>query len=203
MLFAVAFLPMFGIGGLTGLPLGLTVPDVYLHDSYYVIGHFHYVVAPGTIFAMFAGIYYWYPKVTGRSMNESLGKLHFWLSLIFINGVFMPMMFEGMAGVSRRLFDPTVYETGAGAHGLTMITSWSAWMLALAQIPFIINFFMSMRKKVRAPENPWQATTLEWATETPPPHGNFAEPPVVFAGPYEYSVPGAAADFSPQWKREG
>ena len=203
MLFAVAFLPMFGIGGLTGLPLGLAVPDVYLHDSYYVIGHFHYVVAPGTIFAMFAGIYHWYPKITGRALNEALGKAHFWLSFVFMNGIFMPMMFEGMAGVSRRLFDPTIYDVGVGAHGLTMITSWSAWLLALSQLPFIYNFFASMRKKERASQNPWQATTLEWAAPSPPPHGNFTEPLVVVAGPYEYSVPGAPNDFSPQYATRG
>jgi cytochrome c oxidase subunit 1 len=202
MLFALAFLPMFGIGGLTGLPLGLAAPDAHFHDTYYVIGHFHYVVAPGTIFALFAGIYHWYPKATGRTMNVALGKLHFWLSFVFMNGVFMPMMFEGMAGVSRRLFDPSVYEHGAAVHGLTVMTSWSAWCLALAQIPFIINFFMSMRKEEKAEENPWQATTLEWATATPPPHGNFAEPPVVYSGPYEYSVPGASSDFSPQFVKQ-
>jgi len=203
MLFALAFLPMFGIGGLTGLPLGLAAPDVYLHDTYYVIGHFHYIVAPGTIFAVFAGIYHWFPKVTGRSMNATLGKIHFWPSLLFMNGIFMPMMFEGMAGVSRRLFDPTVYAHGAAAHGLTVITSWSAWCLALSQIPFIINFFWSMRKQERAQENPWQATTLEWATPTPPPHGNFPVPPVVYRGPYEYSAPGAERDFSPQYVKQG
>jgi len=203
MLFALAFLPMFGIGGLTGLPLGLAAPDVYLHDTYYVIGHFHYIVAPGTIFALFAGIYHWFPKVTGRSMNATLGKIHFWPSLLLMNGIFMPMMFEGMAGVSRRLFDPTIYAHGAAAHGLTVITSWSAWCLALAQIPFIINFFWSMRKKERAEENPWQATTLEWAAPTPPPHGNFPVPPVVYRGPYEYSAPGAERDFSPQYVKQG
>ena len=203
MLFALAFLPMFGIGGLTGLPLGLAAPDAHLHDTYYVIGHFHYIVAPGTIFALFAGIYHWFPKVTGRSMNTTLGKLHFWPSFIFMNGIFMPMMFEGMAGLSRRLFDPTVYEIGQAVHGLTVMTSWSAWCLALAQIPFIINFFWSMRKQERAEENPWQATTLEWATATPPPHGNFTAPPVVYSGPYEYSVPGAPRDFSPQYVQQG
>jgi len=202
MLFALAFLPMFGIGGLTGLPLGLAAPDAHLHDTYYVIGHFHYIVAPGTIFALFAGIYHWFPKVTGRSMNTTLGKLHFWPSFLFMNGIFMPMMFEGMAGVSRRIFDPSVYEIGVAVHGLTTMTSWSAWLLALAQIPFIINFFMSMRKQERAEENPWQATTLEWATPTPPPHGNFPETPVVYSGPYEYSVPGAPRDFSPQFVKQ-
>src|SRR6266568_3952820 len=109
MLFATAFLPMFAIGGLTGLPLGLTASDIYLHDTYYVIGHFHYVVAPGTLFALMAGVYFWYPKVTGRMMNETLGKIHFWFSILFINGIFMPMLFMGMAGVSRRLYDQTVY----------------------------------------------------------------------------------------------
>ncbi|MCH8242337.1 MAG: cbb3-type cytochrome c oxidase subunit I, partial [Planctomycetes bacterium] len=147
---------------------------------------------------MFAGIYHWYPKATGRQMNVSLGKLHFWLSFVFMNGIFMPMMFEGMAGVSRRLFDPTVYEIGAAVHGLTTMSSWSAWLLALSQIPFIINFFMSIRGGAKASDNPWDATTLEWHAPSPPPHGNFPTVPKVYRGPYDYSTPGAAADFSPQ-----
>src|SRR5580765_5145398 len=105
MLFALAFLPMFGIGGLTGLPLGFNYADLHLHDTYYVIAHFHYVVAPGTIFALFAGIYYWYPKVTGRFMNEFWGKTHFWLSLLFMNLIFQPMFAQGMAGLNRRMAD--------------------------------------------------------------------------------------------------
>ena len=123
MLFALAFLPMFGIGGLTGLPLGLAASDIYLHDTYYVIGHFHYVVAPGTIFALFAGIYYWFPKITGRKMNETLGKLHFWPSLIFMNGIFMPMFIQGLAGVSRRLADGGV--SYAHASG---VLEWNEFM---------------------------------------------------------------------------
>jgi cytochrome c oxidase subunit 1 len=123
MLFALAFLPMFGIGGLTGLPLGLSSSDIPLHDTYYVIGHFHYVVAPGTIFALFAGIYFWYPKATGRKMSETLGKLHFWPSLVFINGIFGTMMIYGLAGVSRRLYDPTVYVHAQSVQGLNVVIS--------------------------------------------------------------------------------
>ncbi len=203
MLFALAFIPMFAIGGLTGLPLGLTASDLHLHDTYYVIGHFHYVVAPGTIFALFAGIYYWFPKATGRMMNDTLGKLHFWFSLIFMNAIFMPMFFVGMAGVSRRLYDQTQYAYGAQVQGLTAMSSWSAWMLGLAQIFFIVNFIISIKngKKVES-DNPWEATTLEWAAPTPPPHGNFLAPPKVYRGPYEYSVPGRTSDFWPQFEPE-
>ncbi|MEM7602639.1 MAG: cbb3-type cytochrome c oxidase subunit I, partial [Verrucomicrobiota bacterium] len=191
------------------------------------IGHFHYVVAPGTIFALFAGIYHWFPKITGRMMSEFLGRLHFWPSLIFMNGIFAPMFFQGMAGFHRRAFDGgRAYEQistqeFAPANGfianiceilnvvekdapvlmidLNIITSGSAWLLAVAQVPFIINLFISkfVGKKVKS-DNPWEATTLEWATPTPPPHGNFAKEPIAYRGPYEYSVPGAPVDFSHQ-----
>lgn len=201
MLFALGFLPMFGIGGLTGLPLGLAPSDIHLHDTYYIIGHFHYIVAPGTILALFAGIYYWYPKFTGRKMNDMLGKIHFWGTITFMNGVFMPMFIQGMAGVSRRLYDGgQLYDIAQPVIEWNVFMSVSAWLLGLAQIPFIINFFISKRKGKKVSDNPWEATTLEWsATPTPPvAHGNFVTVPTVYRGPYEYSVPGSSKDFTPQ-----
>ncbi len=199
MLFALAFLPMFGIGGLTGLPLGLSSSDIYLHDTYYVIGHFHYVVAPGTIFGLFAGIYYWFPKITGRKMSELLGHLHFWPSLICMNLIFMPMLIQGLAGLPRRLYDGGAEYTHAqGVLSLNVLISIAAWIMGIFQLPFILNLFWSLVKGKKIDDNPWEATTLEWATPTPPPHGNFATAPVVYRGPYEYSVPGSTKDFTPQ-----
>ena len=210
MLFVMAFLPMFGIGGLTGLPLGFSYSDIHLHDTYYVIAHFHYIVAPGTIFALFAGIYFWFPKATGRMMNEFWGKVHFWSSLIFMNLIFQPMFAQGMAGMLRRMADGGAnYSTAkvpdaigglsAQMMGLHTYILWAAVGLALAQIPFIINFFWSINNgKPANSDNPWHSTTLEWQTPTPPPHGNFAKVPHVYRGPYEYSVPGQALDFTPQ-----
>src|SRR5437762_2325447 len=216
MLFTLAFLPMFGIGGLTGLPLGFNFSDLHLHDTYYVIAHFHYVVAPGTIFGLFAGIYYWFPKATGRMMSDTIGKIHFWSSLIFMNLIFQPMFAQGMAGLSRRMYDGGVTYAGADDPALGLVVgvpqvfidmnrhiSWAAWCLGLVQIPFIINFFVSLKKgKPVASDNPWGATTLEWQTPTPPPHGNFDRPMEVHRGPYEYSVPGHSPDFTPQNESE-
>ena len=189
------------IGGLTRLPLGLSPSDIHLHDTYYVIGHFHYVVAPGTIFALFAGIYYWFPKVTGRRMSELLGKLHFWPSLIAINCVFMPMFIQGLAGVSRRLYDGgDQYSHAQGVLQWNTFMSIAAYCLLLAQIPFVINFFWSIKKGAKVGGNPWHATTLEWSAAPSPPiaHGNFPEVPVVVRGPYEYSHPEHSEDYLPQ-----
>ena len=204
MLFALAFLPMFGIGGLTGLPLGLAPPDIHLHDTYYVIGHFHYVVAPGTILALFAGIYYWFPKATGRMMNDLLGRIHFWGTFVCINLVFMPMFIQGLGGMNRRMYDGGMqYAHNQSLLKWNVVIGMAAWTMGLFQIPFIINFVWSIKagKKVEN-DNPWQATTVEWSAPSPPGYGNFAVAPVVYRGPYEYSVPGAAKDFSPQFEPE-
>ncbi|MBI2835489.1 MAG: cbb3-type cytochrome c oxidase subunit I [Acidobacteria bacterium] len=200
MLFATAFMPMFGIGGLTGLPLGLAPSDIHLHDTYYVIGHFHYVVAPGTIFALFAGIYYWFPKATGRTMNELLGKVHFWGSFICINFVFMPMFIQGLQGMNRRLYDGGMqYAHAQPILHWNTVMSFAAWGLFLFQLPFVINFFLSIWRGRRVSDNPWEATTIEWtAAPSPPPHGNFPIVPEAYRGPYEYSVPGYPTDFLPQ-----
>jgi len=131
-----------------------------------VIAHFHYVVAPGTLMGLFAGIYHWYPKVTGRAMNKLLGQLHSWTTLVFINVVFMPMFFVGLKGVSRRLYDQTGYEMGEATMSLVRMSSWGAWLMAVAQIFFVINFFWSLRNGKKVSENPWDATTLEWAVLT-------------------------------------
>lgn len=198
MCFALAFLPLFGIGGLTGLPLGLTVTDIYLHDTYYVIGHFHYVVVTGSIIALMGGVYHWFPKWFGRNMNQKVGYFHFFGTVVCMNGIFFPMLIQGLAGVQRRLYDPTIQLHNLSTQPLNKLMSFSAWTLFLFQIPFIWNFFYSIFKGEKSTDNPWQATTLEWQCPSPPPHGNFKKTPKVLRGPYEYSQPGAKTDWLPQ-----
>jgi cytochrome c oxidase subunit 1 len=191
MLFALAFLPMFGLGGLTGLPLGLAATDIPLHDTNYVVAHFHYLVAPGTIFALFAGIYYWFPRVTGRTMNDTLGRINFVGSLICMNVIFMPMFIQGLAGVNRRLWDGgESYAHAQNVLALNIPMAHAAFALAFFQLFFIVNLVLSAIRGRPADGNPWRSTTLEWSAA--------GAPVRAFRGPYEYSVPGATTDFSPQ-----
>ncbi len=199
MLFAIAFLPMFGIGGLSGLPLGLAASDVALHDTWYVVGHFHFLVAPGTLFAIFAGIYHWYPKVTGRSLNRGLGIIHFWGSLFAMTAIFMPMFTLGLRGVNRRLYDAGLQYTFAqDTLPIQGHMTLAALALGLFQLPFVINLIVSARRGAETGSNPWDATTLEWYAASPPPAGNFGRLPMVHRGAYDYSVPGSPRDFVPQ-----
>tara|TARA_B100000941_G_scaffold56537_1_gene36904 strand:+ start:81157 stop:82836 length:1680 start_codon:yes stop_codon:yes gene_type:complete len=207
MLFALSFIPMFGIGGLTGLPLGLPLSDIPLHDTYYVIGHFHYVVAPGTIFAIFSGIYFWFPKITGKPLNEILGKVHFIFSFIFMNLFFMPMFFQGLAGMSRRLADGgQSYAHTQNVIQYNDFMMYASWGLAIAQLPFIVNIVMTLLKKTeKNPDpNPWGCTTLEWVAAPSPPigHGNFEKVPNVYRGAYDYSVPDSKTDYLPQNEKD-
>ncbi len=203
MLFAIAFLPMFGLGGLTGLPLGLSSPDIYFHDTYYVIGHFHYVVAPGTIFALFAGIYFWFPKATGKKLNEFLGHLHFWPSLICMNFIFFPMLIQGLAGMNRRMYDGGAsYAHTQPVLYLNEVISIAAFIMGAVQLIFIINVIWTLLAgKKETSDNPWEATTVEWAAPNVPGHGNFTHEIIVYRDPYEYSVPGAPKDYSPQFEK--
>jgi cytochrome c oxidase subunit 1 len=176
MLFALAFLPMFGIGGLTGLPLGLAPTDIHLHDTYYVIGHFHYVVAPGTIFALFAGIYYWFPKATGRMLDETLGKAHFWLFVIGFHLTFDFMHIPGLLGMPRRIY---TYEAGRGWEIWNLIATLGVAFQAAGLLFLVWNIVRSLGHGKPAGNDPWDAWTLEWTTASPPPVYNFATIPVV------------------------
>ena len=186
MCFALAFLPMFGLGGVTGLPLGLAPTNLILHDTYYVIGHFHYLVAPGSLFALFAGVYHWFPKLTGRRLHEGLGLVHFVGSFITMNAIFLPMFLMGIMGVNRRMYDGGLqYELGQSSLAWNPLMTWSAVALGLFQIVFVANIVWSARRGTPS-ENPWRASTLEWMTTSPPPPENFAEPPAVTGSPYRY-----------------
>ena len=267
MLHALAFVILFVIGGLSGIFMASNVVDIYIHDTYFIVAHFHYVIFGGSVFALFGGIQHWFPKMFGRAMDEALGKVHFWLTFIFFNMVFFPMHILGVGGHMRRIYNPMQYEFLQGMQPINVMITLSALALGLSQIPFVFNFFatvfrwnakwfrvltqavsaivvgfigyksvavlfegmmepeLSMGGRIvgtivaialaawiyryleknmaplgaDAPQNPWDANTLEWVAPTPAPHGNFGPTlPVVQRGPYEYSVPGEEADWAPQ-----
>ena len=199
MLFALGFVSNFLIGGLSGIFMASTPVDIFIHDTYYIVAHFHYVVA-GIIFALFASVYYWFPKMFGRMMSEPLGKIHFVLTYIFFNLTFFPMHFLGVGGHMRRIYNPTQYEFLQPLQDWNVFITWSALSLGLSQLPFLINFCWSLFAGKKADRNPWQANTLEWSAPTPPPHGNFEVQPTVYRGPYEYSSPEVQEDWLPQDK---
>ena len=201
MLNALAFVSMFIIGGLSGIWMAATPVDVYIHDTYIVVAHFHYVVFGGSVFAIFAGIYHWFPKMFGRMMNETLGKIHFVGTFVFTNGVFYMMHQLGIAGLMRRTADPYEYEVYAHLRPLNQFISVCAFCLFVWQIFFIVNFFHSMFWGKRVGRNPWQAASLEWDAPSPPGHGNFDHELHVYRGPYEYGTPEVAEDFLPQTRK--
>ncbi|MDP9267512.1 MAG: cbb3-type cytochrome c oxidase subunit I [Acidobacteriota bacterium] len=196
MLFAVGFVSLFVSGGLSGPFLAQPLLDIYLHDTFFVVAHFHLIMGVAAIFGIFAATYYWFPKMFGRMMNEPMAQAHFWLTLIGTYAIFMPMHYEGMAARPRRYSQLTEVAWLHDLMPVERFVTYAAIITIAAQFIFVVNLFWSMFKGKPASDNPWNATTLEWTTTTPPPHDNFAgATPVVHHGPYEYSVPGAPNDF--------
>ncbi len=200
MLWALAFIAEFLIGGVTGIFLGASGADIYFHDTYFVVAHFHYTFFPIAIIGTYAGITYWFPKMWGRHMNEMVNKIHFWITIIGFNGIFIPLFMLGAAGDHRRIFDYANFPELATPElqSLRVFATISLLVMLAAQPLFLVNFVYSMFKGKVAESNPWRANTLEWQTPSPPGHGNFHPLPEVYRGPYEYSVPGRDDDFWPQ-----
>jgi cytochrome c oxidase subunit 1 len=196
MLFAIGFVSLFVTGGISGPFLAQPVLDIQLHDTYFVPAHFHLIMGVASIFGIFAATYYWFPKMFGRMMSESLAKWHFWFSFIGTYAIFMPMHYLGMAGMPRRYSQMTEVAYLHNLIPLQKFITYAAFITIAGQLIFLVNLFWSMFKGKKAVDNPWEATTLEWTTATPPPHDNFGgKTPVVHNGPYEYNVPGAPRDF--------
>jgi cytochrome c oxidase subunit 1 len=198
MLNALSFVAMFVIGGLSGVFMASTPVDIQIHDTYFIVGHIHYVLFGGSLFGAFAGLYYWYPKMFGRKMSERWGKVHFWLTFITFNLVFFPMHTLGMRGMPRRIYDYTQYTLLKDLQPVNEFMTICLFVLGAAQVILVFNFFLSMRRGAPAGDNPWHANTLEWQTSSPPPHENFHDIPTVYRGPYEYSAPGRTDDYWPQ-----
>jgi cytochrome c oxidase subunit 1 len=179
--------------------------DIFIHDTYFIVAHIHYVLFGGSIFAVFAAIYYWFPKMFNREMNKTLGMIHFFITFIAFNCTFFPMHILGVAGHMRRIANPLYYDFLKPIQHWNVFITVSALALGLGQIPFVINFIYSLAKGPKAVQNPWHANTLEWcAAPTPAPHGNFpGELPTVYRGPYEYSSPEVTEDWLPQNRNLG
>jgi cytochrome c oxidase subunit I len=198
MINALSFVSTFTIGGLSGIFMASTPVDIFIHDTYYIVAHFHYVVA-GIIFAMFAAINYWFPKMFGRLMHEGVAKTHAILTFVFFNLTFFPMHILGVGGHMRRIYNPLQYEFLLDFQGMNVFITWSAFLLGATQLLFFGNLIYGLLFGRKAGDNPWEANTLEWAAPTPPPHGNFpGSVPTVHRGPYEYSSPEVEEDYLPQ-----
>jgi cytochrome c oxidase subunit 1 len=202
MLFALGLVTVFGLGGFTGLFLADVLADVYLHDTFFVVGHFHLTMSAAVLLGAFAAIYFWFPKMFGRMMNEALGKVHFALTLVTVILTFGLQLVLGYAGMQRRLVDPSAYAFLRPLMPLNRVVSQAAFVMGAAQLLFVVNFFYSLFRGPKAPANPWQVGTLEWTVASPPPHHNFDELPRVFVGPHELGNPAVKAargvDFQPQ-----
>lgn len=199
MLFAIGLVSFFISGGLTGIILADSALDINLHDTYFVVAHFHVVMGSAAIFGMFAGVYHWFPRMYGRMMNKTLGYIHFWITIICVYGVFFPMHFIGLAGVPRRYYANTAYEGFDQLVNINELITIFAIVAGVAQIIFIVNFFHSIWHGQKAPQNPWRSNTLEWTAPIEHIHGNWpGEIPTVHRWPYDYGKPGAKEDFIPQ-----
>ncbi|MXX85095.1 MAG: cytochrome c oxidase subunit I [Acidobacteria bacterium] len=200
-LFGLGVVSLFVTGGLTGIFLGTNAVDIQLHDTYFVVGHFHFIMAGAGLFGAFGAVYYWYPKMFGRMLSERLGKIHFWITFVAYYAVFFPMHYLGVSGMMRRIYDPNVYEFLQPLQPVNLFITIAAFVLFAGQLIFIYNYFASMRRGAPATANPWNAAGLEWSTPAYPGHGNWeGEIPPAHRWPYDYSEPGKKRDFTPQWE---
>ncbi|NQW30064.1 MAG: cbb3-type cytochrome c oxidase subunit I [Ignavibacteria bacterium] len=200
MLSGLAFVSMFIIGGLSGVFMASAAVDIFIHDTYFIVAHIHYVLFGGSLFGIFAGIYYWFPKMYGRMLNETWGRRHLFWTFIAFNCTFFPMHVLGLAGHMRRIYDPNVYDFLKGLSGLNEFITISAIVLGFAQLILVANIFHSLIWGKKAGRNPWNANTLEWAAPEHPGHGNFDTDITVYRGPYEFCVEGRELDYWPQWE---
>jgi cytochrome c oxidase subunit 1 len=189
MLFAIGFLASFLMGGLTGIMVASVPFDIHVHDTYFVVGHFHYVLFGGSALALFSGFYHWFPKMTGRMINENLGRLHFVLTFIGLNLTFLPMHQLGLLGMNRRI---ALYDVQF--QPLNLVCTVGAYIMAVSTVPLIINVAWSLFKGEKAARNPWRALTLEWQTASPPIIENFEEEPVLWSGPYDFGIDSESLD---------